>query len=294
MAWTVGLVDFDFKSEVKDDGKCVSTYMHKYLARTDSGTFPTPQAIAAAVGIVRGSIYASDPNAICRSVQIGPGPTMTKAPWLAFHVSAEWSTDATLPEADDDDPTTNRTIWSIAPQIQSRYEIVDRHGDLIVNTAGSPFDGGIPCDIRLGTVTAQRKIDAAGYDKAAVLANSGKLNSVSFLGGEPGTVQVDIYSDEKYEGAFHFWEERFVFSYDPKGWQPKPVSAGFFQKDDNGDLIRIVNGDLGDTNAPDDPVQEPEPLDIDGVLVPKDNRPAGCVFVEVDKFDTMDFADFNL
>jgi len=270
--------------------------MRKYLVRTDETEWQSEANVAAAVGIARGAPLDTDTNAVCKKVSIGPGPAMTRAPFLAYYATYDFSTNATVPPADDDDPTSQRTIWSIAPQIQSRYIIRDRNDNLIVNTAGSPFDGGIPVDVRLGSVTARRNKDASGYDINAVLGNSGKLNSATFLGGAPGTVQVDITAEEKYEGAFHFWAETYTFSYDPQGWQPKPVNAGYFQRESIGSdtLVRITNADIGDTADPDAPVQEPEPLDADGLIVPIADRPDACVFVEVDYFDTMDFADFGL
>lgn len=292
MALVYGLVDFSDRSEVGSDGRCVSTHMRKYLARTDSPFFLEGPVIAAAIGITRGSPLASNTNAICRSVEITPGPVMTRAPFLAYYATYEFSTNTTLPADDDDDPVTTRTLWSISPQIQSRYVIRDRNDELIVNRAGSPYDGGIPVDVRLGSVTATRRIDAAGYNKSTVLASSGKVNSVAFLGGAPGTVQVDISATERYEGAYHFWEETYTFSYDPQGWQPKPVNAGFYQKVD-GELVRILNSDL-DEDGTDDPVQEPEPLDDAGELVPVASRPAACTFIEVDYFAEMDFNAFSL
>lgn len=297
MTWYVGLDDFKFRSSVQGNGRCVSNYTEKYLVRTDSATFPTPSAIIAAVGINRGSPYPLDSNAVCYDVEISPGPVKTRAPFLAFYVTAQWATNAVLiANNQDDDPTTTRTVWSVAPQIQSRYVIRDRHGNLIVNTAGQPFDGGIPVDVRLGSVTAKRSVDAAGYDMNDVLADCGKVNSVTFLGGAPGTVQVDRTATERYEGAFHFWDEEFKFSYDPKGWQPQPISAGFFQRASVGsnDLVRILNSDLNDTNDPGSPVQEPEPLDEDGIVVPIADRPDGCHFVEVEFYEEKDFNDYGL
>lgn len=295
MATRIGLVEFSGRSEVQADGRCVSTYMRKYLVRTDSPVFLTEPQVAQLVGIGRGSVLAdTDQNAICRSVEITPGPVPTRVPFLAYYATYEFATNAPLPkDGDDDDPVSTRTVWSIAPQIQSTYVIEDRNGNLIVNSAGQPFDGGIPVDVRLGSVTARRFVDAAGYDKSTVMRNSGKLNSTTYLGGAPGTIQVDISATEKYEGKYHFWEEVYTFAYNPKGWQPKPANAGFFQLS-GGNLQRIINSDIGDENDPDSPVQEPEPLDISGALVPVANRPQDCTFVEVDYFDTMDFAAFNL
>lgn len=296
MAWSVGWVDFKFHSAVKQgEGRCTSDYMMKWLVRTDSPTFPTPQAIAAAVGITRGSPFATDPNATCYDVDISPGPVMTRPPFLAFFVTAMWATNATNPADDDDDPTTTRTIWTISPQIQNEFIVKDKNDKLIVNTVGSPFDGGISVDVRRVKATARRNIDAAGYDKSTVLANSGKLNETTYLGGAPGTVQVDISAEEHYEGAFHFWSETYEFSYNPRGWQPKPANVGFFRKDGS-DILRITNEDVGDTNdaTKADPVQEPEPLKEDGTIVPVADRPDDCVFVDVEYYEEAEFADFNL
>lgn len=302
MTWWVGLVEYEGESEVQQNtGRCVSRYTRKYLVRTDEAVLQFEAAVAAAVGINRGSPLDVDNNAICYRAKIGPGPARTRPPFMAWYATYEFSTDATLPEEVDDDPTTTRTIWTISPQIQSRYVWKDRNGKLIVNAAGSPYDGGIPVDVRLGSVTAKRTKDATAYDKNAVLANSGKLNSETYLGGAPGTVQVDISAQERYEGAYHFWDETYTFAYDPAGWQPKPVNAGFFQRltgdsedPDYNTLIRIINSDVGDTNAPDDPVQEPEPLDADGVVVHPNDRPDDCTFIEVDYYDSFDFSTLNL
>ena len=296
MAWIVGWVDFKFHSAVqRDSARCASDYEMKYLARTDSPTFPTPQEIAAAVGITRGSPFPSNSNATCFDVEIGPGPTMTRPPFLAFYVTAKWATNAPNPSDDDDDPTTSRTVWSIAPQIENEFIIKDRNGDLVVNTAKFPFDGGISVNTRTVKATARRKIDATGYDKSTAITYSGKINETDFLGGAPGTVQVDYSASEHYEGAFHFWEETFEFNYNPRGWQPKQVSAGFFQIVD-GDVQRITNEDVGDVNTATkkDPVMEPEPLDEDGALVPIADRPGGCVFVTVDHYEEIDMNTFGL
>lgn len=296
MNWVYGLVDFEMNGEVQSDGRCVTTAMRKYLVRTDAEYRVSELDVALAVGIKRGSPLPEYQQAICLKASVGPGPVMTRPPYQAFYATYHYSTNAPLPPEVNDDPTSMRTRWSIAPQIQSRYVIRDRSGDLIVNGAGTPFDGGIPVDVRLGSVTAKKNRSAVGYNKDLVLANSGKLNKETYLGGDPGTVQVDISAEEVYEGNYHYWAETYTFSYDPLGWQPKPVNAGFFRREDVGSnvLLRILNQDIGDTSDPTSPVQEPEPLDDDGLLVAVSARPSGCTFIEVDYFDEMDFEVFDL
>ncbi len=299
MSWGIGLLDASGTSEVQQDGRCVSRYMRKYLlVGTGEYVFASEPTVAAIVGITRGAPLSDDPNAICYSAQVEIGEkTRLGAGVQVRHVTYMFSTDAALPEEDDDDPTTRRTIWSISPTIQSTYLIRDRNGDVILDSAAQPFDGGVPADVRLGTVTATRNLDAAGYDRAAVLANSGKLNSVTWEGGEPGTVQVDISAQEVYQGAFHFWAETYTFNYNPLGWQPQPLNAGFYARTAaDGIPLRILNSDIGDTviATKDDECPEPQPLDADGVIVPYNQRPANCTFQTVDYFAEMDFADFNL
>ena len=298
MTWWVGLVDFGGESEVQSDGRGGSRYTRKYLVRTDAGTWQNEAAVATAVGINRGSALADDPNAICHKAVIGPGPAMTRPPYLAYFATYSFATDATLPDTVDDDPTTRRTLTSISPTIQSTYITDYMDGDertVILDSAGHPFDGGIPVDVRMGTVTKTRNIDAAGYDQDAILANCGKVNSVTYLGGEPGTVQVDISSTETYEGAWHFWKETFTFNYKRSGWQPRPLQAGFYaRKVVFGPVKRIKNIDVS-SDGDDNECPEPQPLDRDGKIVPVDNRPGDCVFKDdFDYFEEMDFADFNL
>lgn len=294
MAWLVGLVDRKGRSEVQQDGRCVNKYMRKYLVRTDAAIIVTEADVAGAVGIARGSPCPFDLQATCYSLEVTPVGVMTRPPYQAFFATYEWATNAALPEQDDNDPTTMRTIWTISPQITSRYIIKDRNDVLIVNAASTPYDGGIPVDVRLASATAERSIDAAGYDKATVVANSGKLNSATYLGAPPGTLQVDISAKEKYEGGFHFWSETYTFSYDPEGWQPKPLNCGLYHRVD-GLPKRLTYEDLGETGNTKF-IEEPEPLDEDGLLIPfgPANRPSLCNYVTVDYYDTMDFNDFNL
>ena len=172
--------------------------------------------------------------------------------------------------------------------------VQDRNGEMILNAAGQPFDGGVPVAVRMGVATATRNITAAGYNKNTVLATSGKLNSVAYLGAAIGTLQVDITAEEKYEGSYHFWAETYTFAYDPEGWQPKPMNAGFFYRDAYDVLTRIRNEDLGDTADPTAPVQEPEPLTTLGGLLPIADRPSLCNFITVDAYDSTAFAAFGL
>jgi hypothetical protein len=294
MAFSVNwLVDGPNNSAVEQSGRIVSKYKRNYLYRTNAATPPTESQIVSDVGIFPGAPHPNDVNATVQSVEISHGVGPTKCPHFARHVAIEWATNAPVPNTVSTDPTTIRTTWSLSATIQQRYIVKDRLGVMILNAAGQPFDGGIPVAVRLGTAVAKKNFTAVGYDKSLVLAKSGQLNSVTYLGAAIGTLQVDLTANEKYEGGYHFWEQVATFAYDPLGWQPKPVNAGFFQIDGYDQLKRIINSDLGDPNDPTAPVQEPEPLMPDGSLVPVYARPGSCNFVTVNAYDSFAFASLG-
>lgn len=297
MTWTIAPLDDEGESSVESDGRCVSTYSYTWLVGTDAGTRPTKAAIVAALGVTRGSPCSEDANAICHKVKVNNWSSPTRPPFLLFKVKVDYATNATLPDTEDDDPTTRRTLWSGSTSQQQRYIIEDKDGTLITDTAGQPFDGGVGVNERIGVQRFTRNVDAAGYDRDAMMANNDKVNSVSFLGGDPGTVQLEFSSDECYEGGWHFYKESYSFFYNPLGWQPNPVNAGFYCRDEvDGPVRRILNADIGDDDprTMDEPCPEPQPLDEDGLIVPVADRPADCIKVTVDHFDEMDFNTFGL
>ncbi len=289
MAIQIGLIAEDSDTTIEGDARIVANYSRTFRLITDSVTRLTEFAIKSAIGISIGSPYPNDWFATCGSITIGPGPEMTRPPNLAYHVKYTWSTKAVFPNTYETDPSLVRTRWSLKPSIQTRYVIRDRNSVMILNAAGQPFDGGIPVDVRLGQAVARKYKPSIGYNQNDALANSGKLNSLTFLGGAPKTVQVDIESTEHFEGGYHFWEDQATFAYDPLGWQPKPMNAGFFQKK-AGIVERIRNRDVdpATTVDPDGLVQEPEPLLTTGAIVPLGSRPASCNFIEVDAYETID------
>lgn len=294
MTWRVGIwEDGPHRSTVESDGRIVSTYKRTFLVQTDALRRPTTKEVVAAIGIIPGSPFEEDSNATCNEVEVAGGPEKTRPPFLAYLVSVGWATNAPLPKENSTDPTTTRVIWAIRPYSQTRYIQKDRKKKLIVNKAGQPFNGGIPVDARFGTAVATRKIHATGYDKSTVMQYSGRLNSKKYLGADPGTLQVDIEAVEHYEGAYHFWEETYTFNWDPLGWQPKPLNAGYFYKSGS-NLVPITVGML-DGSKDTTKIQEPEPLTEAGTaIVPLTSRPDGCNVVDVDFWDTLEFETFNL
>ena len=296
MTWAVGLLSRKGKSAVESDGRCVTNYIYTYIART-TGSFPSCAAVSAAVGVTRGSPCPEDSNAIAKSVSVDDWTQPTRQPFLAFTVAVEYATNAPLPDADDDNPITRRTLWGGGTQVQQRHITEDKDGVLIVDAAGQPFDGGIGVNERTAVHRFTRNVDASGYDRDEMMANNDKLNDVPFLGYDEETLQLEFGAEEVYEGAWHFYRETYAFFYNPLGWQPSAVDAGFYCRDVvDGPVHRITNQDLGDTNplTKDNECPTPQPLDANGVIIPIPDRPADCRFVGATHFETMDFNDFGL
>lgn len=286
MTVVISLKSAEATSDLQDDGRLVKTYTETYLYRTDAGTRPGFDDIAADLGIAPGSPYADDADATAGRVQIKH--KMSRPPHCMAEITVTWATNNPIPEEDDPDPSTVRILWDLRPTIQQRYVLKDINEEPILNSAGTPFDGGIPVDVRLGQAVAKLKIDDADFDRDTVLALSGRVNSATFLGGAAGTVQLDVTASEAYEGAFHFWNVEYQFNYDPLGWQPRPLDAGLYQLNDEGIPVPIKFGDLIEGGTDETKVPEPEPLK-DGHVVLYADRPDECDFVIVDYFDEYDF-----
>lgn len=316
------LIEEGGNSTTQNDGLVVSSYFQTYRYETDSMTRPTPAAIAADIGISNGSPFVEDTNAICYDMDV-KGDGITIPPYLKYLVGFKWATNATVPITFSTDPTTRRTLWSVRANTEQRwvtkYPVFASSSSssslagvtseqLIVNTAGQPPDGGIPVNVRIGQARATRNVAATSYNKSVVMAYSGAVNSVLYLGAPPGTLSVDVETEEKYEGGYHYWAEGWTFTYDARGVQPRFMSAGFFQRlggstpsssstsssGCNPTLQRILNSHLTGISTDTAPVQEPEPLDASGLLVPICSRPSGCFEVVVPYHPTLDFNSFGL
>ncbi len=293
MTVVIGILEQSASSKLSSDGGLVKTYRHVYLHRSDSDTRPTFAEIDSDIGIAPGSPYGDDLNATAGSAVIDI--RKARPPFCAAEVTVEWSTANPVPsETATTDPTTNRILWEIRTNAQSIYIIRDRDGELITNSAKTPYDGGIPTTERIGVAIAKVNVPDASFDYQSVVRDSGAVNSVEYLGAEPGTLQVDIDARENYSGSGHWWEVTYTFSYRHDGWQPTVPDAGFYQLGALGVPVPITYGDLASPPTDDSTrVPEPEPLS-GGVIVPIASRPDGCAVLTFNHFPEIDFADFNL
>lgn len=291
MAFTYGLLQDKLSSTLSKDGKPVKVYSRQYLLKSDSvsnqGVEAAEVGFILLSGIARGEPFVDNPGAFCVSIQTTR--RKSRPPKQAWDVDCEWTTDA--PQIDDEDPSKRRWKRKVGTSEQQRYVFRDKNKKLIVDSAGSPFDGGVPVNVRLFTGVWEHNVLAANYDINRPATLSGKLNSDTFLGCEPGTLLLDVTAEEQEEGKWRFWRETLTLTYDLLGWQPKPANAGLYHinrtKPNSPKRERIKDANNKDA-------VEPEPLYADGTVVPFHKRPGDCGFIDVPYYPTMAFSELNI
>lgn len=283
MTFSFQSVKQDMDASVNSDGRFVKKYVDTYLAK--STTELTRDQVASSIGILPGAPHPDWEFATCNNIKISRRPT--RAPHCAWDATYSYATDAVVPEDDGDtDPELRRVKRRTGTSTQQRFIIRDRNNEMILDAAGSPFDGGVPVTVYLGTLVFERDEthNSSKMSQAALL--SGKLNSTTFMGCAPETLLLDVTGEENWEGAYHFWTFTYTMTYDKDGWQPAPANAGLYQLT-SGQRVRITESDGSDT-------QQPQPLTALGNVVPEASRPAACNFIDVDFYPTFNFATLGL
>jgi hypothetical protein len=289
MAFSLLAIEKDsYSSSLSSDGKPVYNYFRQYKFDSDSATFVPIQTarngFIALTGISLGEDYVDNNFAKCNRLDIEIVPSRPpEQTWLAM---CGWSTDVNL--LDDDDPANRRWKRKVSTYARQRNIFRDRDGVLILDAAGSPFDGGVAVEEDLPVITFQHNVAWAMYDLSDFNALSNAVNSSSFMGCDAGTLRAKVEADEQWEGNYHFVVETITIQYEPLGWQPRPANAGLWYKDGSGKRQRIKEGD-GRTL-----VSEPEPLYADGSKIPIANRPADCNFIEADHYSEVDMNAIGL
>ncbi len=287
MAFTNELQKDSLKITVTSEGKLVKEYLREYLCKND--TELTLDEVGANVGIVPGAPHPDWEAA--RAKEISIDRNLTREPYCSWLAKYSYSTEGVVPaDSGSTAPEDRRVVRTIGTSQQQRFIMKNRDGSLIVDTAGSPFDGGIPVTDYMGTFTWERDEPHTGFNLEQAHALSGKTNLTEFMGKDPGTLMLEVTSREKWEGGFHFWTTTYSMVYDKDGWNPRPLNAG---------LCQIVGGrreriQEEDANKNKMPTQEPQPLDALGAVIPVESRPDACIFIETDHYEPIEFADLEL
>jgi len=273
------------KFNIDSAGKVIRAYTRKYITSSiDEGS---NWDLAQGLNYSPGDPHPSDPEALL--IDIGIDRRMTKAgtneltgPWNWWDVSLDYSTDAPQQENNSTDPSLARVLRGWTTSEQTLYAIRDRLGNVIVNAANQPFDGGVPVTIEMPTLKFVR--NELIPPNIAGLAN--KLNSDTYAGAAPETLKLKVSSEETFGGGWQYWATTYEMTYYALGWQPQPVNAGLMQLK-GGALVPCLDRDKNK-------VTSPVPLDVNGLQVPIASLPGGANFIQIDIYPTMAFSSLGL
>lgn len=163
--------------------------------------------------------------------------------------------------------------------------IRDLDGKPVMNTVGETFDPPVEVRRSLPKLTFVR--NEIGWTGSTSLAFLDHVNSISFAGGAPGTVYCDdITAEERFKRGASYWVVTYVFLFDPRGWQPRPINIGYYQyiagkrsriKDKDGDFIAV-----------------PVPINFVGTVIPESTLPGAAVYLDFKGYDSIDFNSLGL
>ena len=290
MTFKSGLIEDKSDYTITSDGKIVKVYDRVY--NCSSNTLLTLDQVYLNLGILLGSPYPDYAYATCRKAS--PTRLFHKAPFYDWRVDCQWSTDTTVAAENPTDRPVKRKVQSNETQ---RYIFRDSDGQIILNAAGDPPDGGIPVNHHMPTVSWQRNEAADTFDIGYFNLLSGKLNSVTFGGWSPETLLLIASAEETWEGKYHFWACNYLMIGNDQGWQPQFLNAGLFQLIGPGSTmagklkVRIYESDHT-------PAEDPRclygPGSNIGRQIPLASLPGAGNFIKVKYSGLMDFSSLNL
>jgi hypothetical protein len=284
MAATVKTEDYAARTATNDMGK--RTYQRAWIVLTTSRN-DDAYTVGSASGLpVIGNTHPSDANAYCQSLQVQP-----ISGWRVWRVTASYSTERQLNTSPTSDPAV--ITWN-TEQFQ-RVAVFDNDGDLIVNSAGDPFDPPLMMDDSRRVVTIQKNLAVVptwilDYQDA-VNSDAFTVDGVSIGIGKAKMQNVSVGPVER-RSSTAFRTVNFTIHLQRDGWALQPLDAGFreFVTTDsvpNPELKNILN--RGDQQ----PVAAPVPLDGSGKAL--DNpSPTNCVFLTYNVYKTRAFSTLPL
>ena len=283
MPFTQTLIEQSANYSVSSDGKITRTYNEKYRCRND--TLLTLDQVQAASGFVALQVYSGNSLAFCRAVR--PNRLFMGPSKFVWELDVEWSSEC--PQAAEN-PVNRPVLRRVYSNETQRQIFRNASGQIVLNSAGDPPDGGISVNHHMPAINWKRNEAHAGFSIGTFNQLSGKLNSTSFAGCDPGTLLLIATADEAFESTYHYWSADYTMVYNDQGWQPQFLNAGLQELKTVGGVV--VKVPIFDGSS--QPVQTPEPLTTGGVKVPYSSRPSGCNFITVTYSGTFDFSTLGL
>ena len=247
------------------------------------------EAAANAFGLSRGSTHPNVRNAWLVDLN---GSTDIGTVWNAV---ATYSTNPGIAVINnEDDPTIEPARISWDGENFQQVAFTDKNNNLIVNSAGDPYDPPLMKDFSRPTCSVRKYMTSV---PAAILTYPDRINSDTFivdgLSVAPGKAKCKriSVSEMQTRNGIQFREVTIVLHFAADGWTRKVLDAGlrykyFSTPDATYKRAPIVDKDEQGVQTY---VTAPVPLDGNGVKL-DDPSPSSCVYRSYDLDEALPFA----
>ena len=229
-----------------------------------------------------GDPFPSNPLYTLRSIT----PSPLSDPSVEWLATCEYSRNSGNPDDEPDNPLNEPVQISVRGNKVTKAPIRDLDLKKFVNTVGDPFETAVEIERTYPVVVFTRNEPAFGFESHAKPFLD-RVNNGSYLGGATGTVKcTDLSAEKHFSEAMEYWQVRYEFSYNPDGWQPQVLNAGYYFKD-AGERNRCVDVDGRDTASP-------MPLTESGSQIAPSGIPAQLHYIEFRMYESANFGSLGL
>ena len=179
-------------------------------------------------------------------------------------------------------------VWRISGAQTERAIEEDVNGAALVNKAGDPFDPPITVPDGYTVLTCAQNFQT--IDTADIEDNfKFHTNVAEFRGHAAGAVLLADWSAEPdFKNGLHYWRTTYTFHARTRGWNSKPLNAGFRQKL----TLPVVGSQLVSIRDPSGQiVSSPALLDNTGAKLAVGGTP---IFLDFQVFNSADFNQLGL
>jgi hypothetical protein len=265
--------------------KGIRTYSDTHLLITDTKTDDQYDIGSHPDVPVIGETHPGDASAWCISVE----PRCVEG-YRGWHVTTTYSSEVQLDSAD---PTDDAAVITWSGEQFQIVAVFDRNDDLIVNSAGDPFDPPLMADDSHFVVNVSKNMASVPATilnyQDAVNSGSFTVDGVTIAAGLAKMQRVSIGQVQR-RGSDTFRVVEFEIHLRRDGWKLTALDAGFRERTAGGPpdgIKNIKNPDDGEN------VTAPVPLDGSGGAL-LDPSPTNCQFLEFDYYKTADFSSLPL
>ncbi len=186
--------------------------------------------VASAVGINLGDAYSttneSDPGAICTSIT----PTQL-GDTQQWHVTVEYQSECGNPDQRHHDPLSRSPVWKFQIIKGQIVRKIDLDGKPVANSAGMPYESGLPVDTSLIGIEVSIYKNPASWNPWTTLSNMrDKVNADTWYGLAANTVKVEGATiDEVTENDQTLWHVSWNLVHNPDNWTVRILDEGPYE-----------------------------------------------------------------